>query len=223
MSISRRNFIGGIAALPTTLFFNHKDILSTPKTITKKELASSSPQMIDGWIQMPIKKPQCVEFLRWGNNLDSFKNVYIYLASKAESPKSLTIDGSHGSGKTQLLDLAIVLARKINPEILIQYMNAHQFRTSAVLGLSQKNLRKMQEALIVRPDLLIIDDVQFLAGSEFMQELLHSIYEERAARDKKMLFTFSQDTNDKLALRPFLKSRLESHKISLVNQVIKFG
>jgi chromosomal replication initiator protein len=90
-------------------------------------------------------------------------------------PNPLLIYGSTGTGKTHLLEGLISHCRQHEPERQCLFLTAEQFTSQFLEGLHGRGLpmfrRKYRSV-----DLLVVDDIQFLAGKQAtLNEFLHTL------------------------------------------------
>ncbi|MDR0325358.1 MAG: chromosomal replication initiator protein DnaA [Oscillospiraceae bacterium] len=114
-------------------------------------------------------------------------NKYAYSAAQAvaESPgeayNPLFLYGGSGLGKTHLLYAIQNKLRQIHPGHSILYFSAEQFTNDLVAALKEKSTDKFR-GRYRSADLLLVDDIQFIAGRDFSQEeffhTFNALYEE---------------------------------------------
>ena len=128
----------------------------------------------------------------------------IYAMQVAEEPAQihnpLLIYGASGLGKTHLLQ-AIVNAlrekeRKKNSPLFVEYVTTREFRQEVVGSLRPSRESPVRFAGIEElkrwyrdVDVLLVDDIHFLAGAEQTQEGIFDIFNELMAAKKQMVFT----------------------------------
>lgn len=88
----------------------------------------------------------------------------------------LVVHGPVGHGKTHLLQAIAHEARKLRPQARVVYMSAEKFMFQFVRALRQKDTMAFKEQLRAI-DVLMIDDIQFVAGKESTQEeFFHTVH-----------------------------------------------
>jgi chromosomal replication initiator protein len=138
----------------------------------------------------------------------------------AERPGSLTpllVYGPHGSGKTHLLEGIWSAARAQTHGLNCVYLSAEQFTTffvGAARGGGMPSFRRKYRAV----DLLLIDDLQFLAGRKgTLVELLHTI--DTALREgRQLVFAADRAPADLSGLGPELSTRLAGGMVCPLEQ-----
>ncbi len=114
--------------------------------------------------------------------------------ARAHNP--LLIYGASGLGKTHLLHAIVTRMKSQNPQPLIEYVTARDFRQELVGSLrpsretpvrfkSINELKQWYRGL----DVLLVDDIHFFAGAEQTQEEIFSIFNELLANKRQMVFT----------------------------------
>jgi len=89
----------------------------------------------------------------------------------------LYIQGATGQGKTHLMHAIANARRAADPDAAILYMSAEKFMTEFVAAMRARDTLSFKTRLR-SADLLLIDDIQFIAGKDTTQEeFLHTIDE----------------------------------------------
>ena len=120
----------------------------------------------------------------------------------------LFIYGPPGVGKTHLLYAIANGIRKQNPNANIVYIKGDQFTIELIEAIQKgKNIEfrsKYREA-----DLVIIGDVQFIAGKEATQEEFFHTFNKLYEENKQIVMTSDRKPSDMQTLEDRLKSRFE--------------
>ena len=120
----------------------------------------------------------------------------------------LFIYGPPGGGKTHLLYAIANGIRKQNPEANIVYIKGDQFINELIEALqSGKNVEfrsKYREA-----DLFFIDDIQFIAGKNSVQEEFFHTFNKLYEENKQIVMTSDRKPSDMLTLEDRLRTRFE--------------
>ena len=121
--------------------------------------------------------------------------------------------GGVGLGKTHLLQAIGTQIGKDFPEKRIRYMSSERFTTgvvSAIRNHTMDNFRSLYRDL----DILIIDDIQFLAGKDKTQEELFHTFNVLYERGKQIIFSSDRPPKSIPALEERLRSRFEGGMIA---------
>ncbi len=138
----------------------------------------------------------------------------------ARRPGQLTpllIHGPTSVGKTHLLEGIWGLARKSHRRITAVYLSGEQFTTyflEALRGSGLPSFRRKYRGV----ELLILDDLQFLAGKRATQiELLHTV--DTLLRDgRQLVFAADRSPAELAELGPELTTRLESGMVCRIGR-----
>ena len=120
----------------------------------------------------------------------------------------LFIYGPPGVGKTHLLYAIANGIRRDNPNANVVYIKGDQFTNELIAAIqSVKNIEfrsKYREA-----DLVLLDDVQFIAGKESTQEEFFHTFNKLYEEHKQIVMTSDRKPSDMLTLEDRLKTRFE--------------
>ena len=151
---------------------------------------------------------------------DSFvvgsSNEFIYAAAKAvaENPgdayNPLFIYGGTGLGKTHIL-MAIANYLKLhNPSLNVLYVTCEHFTNQMVESLSKGKLTPADFRRKYRNvDVLLIDDVQFLAKKQSTQTEFFNTFNELVAQNKQIVLTSDRPPKEIELLEDRLRTRFE--------------
>lgn len=151
---------------------------------------------------------------------DSFvvgsSNEFIYAAAKAvaenpgEAYNPLFIHGGTGLGKTHIL-MAIANYLKIQaPRLNVLYVTCEHFTNQMVESLSKGKLTPADFRRKYRNvDVLLIDDVQFLAKKQSTQTEFFNTFNELVAQNKQIVLTSDRPPHEIELLEERLRTRFE--------------
>ncbi len=146
-------------------------------------------------------------------------NRFAYNAALAVSTKPaytynpLLIYGQSGLGKTHLL-YAIANQAKINfPNFRICYVKGETFTNDMIQTLRQSAMEQFR-AKYRECDLLLMDDVQFIAGKESTQEEFFHTFNTLYEAKKQIVLTSDRPPNEMLRLEDRLRTRFEQGLIA---------
>lgn len=120
----------------------------------------------------------------------------------------LFIYGGVGLGKTHLMHAAGHRILQNNPKNKVLYVTSEKFTNNYINAISQKRMdefKKQYRGL----DVLLIDDIQFLAGKEGTQEEFFHTFNELRDKGKQIIITSDRPPKDIPAVEQRLISRFE--------------
>ncbi|MDP2314510.1 MAG: chromosomal replication initiator protein DnaA [Pseudomonadota bacterium] len=178
------------------------------------------------WLGAPADEAPVPLARRSATNLDRSRtfenfvvgkcNEFAHAASIAvadapgQSHNPLFIYGSTGLGKTHLVH-AIgnrVLARS-GGNAGVYYCTAENFFAAMVRALQTRTIQEFRERFRTEIDVLILDDVQFLAGRDRTEEELFYVFEAMRAEGKQIVITADEPPRSIGKLEPRLRTRFE--------------
>ena len=110
----------------------------------------------------------------------------------AEAPgkayKPLFVYGNSGLGKTHLLHAIGNYSTSLYPRIRVRYVNSEEFTNDYINALRDQTMAEFQNQYRAI-DVLLIDDIQFLAGKEGTQEAFFHLFNMLHNNDKQVVIT----------------------------------
>jgi len=129
----------------------------------------------------------------------------------------LFIYGGVGLGKTHLLQSIGNEVVKSSPEKRIKYINSERFTTELVDSIKNQKVDKFKE-YYQQMDLLIIDDIQFLAGREKTQNEFFHIFNTLYQINKQIVISSDRPPKAIPTLEERLRSRFEGGMITDISR-----
>lgn len=120
----------------------------------------------------------------------------------------LFIYGGVGLGKTHLMHAVGNKVLEGNPNLKILYVTSEKFTNDYVMALGQKRMDSFK-ALYRNVDMLLVDDIQFIAGKEQTQEVFFHTFNELRDKGKQIILTADRLPKDIPAIEQRLVSRFE--------------
>ncbi|MPM44096.1 Chromosomal replication initiator protein DnaA [bioreactor metagenome] len=122
----------------------------------------------------------------------------------------LFIYGNSGLGKTHLLHSIGNYVKKNLPELQVMYMTSDQFITNVYNAAKNNSLDDFKERMKAL-DVLLLDDIQFLAGNkEKTHEILFNIFNELHKNKKSIVLTSDHKPKEIKGLEERLVSRFSN-------------
>ncbi len=125
----------------------------------------------------------------------------------------LFIYGGVGLGKTHLIQAIGNEALKQTPSIKVRYVPSEKFMGEIVEALKNQNMNALKEKYRA-VDLLIIDDIQFMARTEKMQEEFFHTFNALYEKNKQIVISSDRPPQAIATLEERLRSRFEGGMIA---------
>lgn len=113
-----------------------------------------------------------------------------------------------GLGKTHLLQGTALEIKKKHPEKKIVYITSDQFVTEYVNAVKDRKVEQMR-ARFRAIDVLLVDDIQFLAGKKGTQEEIYTLFNILYDAGKQIILSSDRPPKELTEIEPRLVSRFE--------------
>lgn len=147
-------------------------------------------------------------FIRGPSNQFAFAAAQAVAANPSGAYNPLFIYGPSGLGKTHLLNAIQIEIHKNHPDYNIVYVDCEKFTneiiTAVKMATTEQFRQKYREA-----DVLLIDDIQFLAGKESTQEEFFHTFNHLHTSGKQIIISSDRPPRDIETLEARLRSRFE--------------
>jgi chromosomal replication initiator protein len=120
----------------------------------------------------------------------------------------LMLYGGVGVGKTHLVQAVGNEIKRVLPEKIVLYVDQNDFTNQFLNALQNNQLQQFQN-FYLQVDLLILDDVQFLAGREKTQEMFFHIFNQLHQSGKQIIMTSDCPPRDLKGFQERLLSRFK--------------
>ncbi|PIE08373.1 MAG: chromosomal replication initiator protein DnaA [Rhodobacterales bacterium] len=121
----------------------------------------------------------------------------------------LFLYGGVGLGKTHLMHAIAWEVQARNPELRVVYLSAEQFMYRFVQALRDKQMMDFKH-LFRSVDVLMVDDVQFIAGKDSTQEEFFHTFNALVDQNKQIIISGDRAPGEIKDLEERIKSRLQS-------------
>ncbi len=147
-------------------------------------------------------------FIRGPSNQFAFAAAQAVAANPSGAYNPLFIYGASGLGKTHLLTAIQIEVQKNHPDFKIVYVNCESFTNETITAIKTATMdlfrQKYREA-----DVLLIDDIQFIAGKEATQEEFFHTFEALHNAGKQIVLACDRPAKDIKSLEERLRTRFE--------------
>ena len=147
-------------------------------------------------------------FIRGPSNQFAFAAAQAVAANPSGAYNPLFIYGPSGLGKTHLLNAIQIEIHKNHPDYNIVYVDCEKFTneiiTAVKMATTEQFRQKYREA-----DVLLIDDIQFLAGKESTQEEFFHTFNNLHLAGKQIIISSDKPPKDMETLEARLRTRFE--------------
>lgn len=120
----------------------------------------------------------------------------------------LFIYGNSGLGKTHLMYAIANVLRRTHPEYRIIYVKGEDFTNELITAIQEGNVQAFRNKYRV-VDLLLLDDVQFIAGKERTQEEFFHTFNALYEAKKQIVLTSDRPPKEINTLEDRMKTRFE--------------
>ncbi|MFW2545336.1 chromosomal replication initiator protein DnaA [Primorskyibacter sp. 2E107] len=121
----------------------------------------------------------------------------------------LFLYGGVGLGKTHLMHAIAHELRARNPQLTVLYLSAEQFMYRFVQALRERRMMDFKE-LFRSVDILMVDDVQFIAGKDSTQEEFFHTFNALVDQNKQIIISADRAPDEIKDLENRIRSRLQS-------------
>lgn len=125
----------------------------------------------------------------------------------------LFLYGGVGLGKTHLLQAVGNKVLEEDPQKKVLYIPSEKITVDIIESVRNKTVEELKQRY-AKLDVLIIDDIQFIAGKEKTQEIIFSTFNELYGKNKQIIFSSDRPPKAIPALEERLRSRFEGGMIA---------
>lgn len=157
-----------------------------------------------------VNKKYTFENFVVGNNNRFVYTVALAVAEQpAEVYNPLFIYGGVGLGKTHLLHAIGNFVQEFKPDVKVKYVTAEAFMNDLIKNLQGKEASSAFRNRYRKLDVLMIDDIQFIAGKQATQEEFFHTFNALHELGKQIIITCDRQPNEVEHLEARLSSRFQ--------------
>lgn len=189
----------------TNLIFIVQEIIKNEESTSSTPLLSYIPKISP--INSGLHPKYTLENLIVGNsNNFAFAAAQGIIKNPGLSYNPFFIWGGVGVGKTHLMQAVGHELLKNNPEYKIKYFPAETFGNELISALKSKNINQFKDKYR-HADCILVDDIQFIAGKEYIQEEFFHTFNALHLNGKQIILTSDRKPSDIKDLQDRLVSR----------------
>jgi chromosomal replication initiator protein len=190
-------------------------IEASPPAVIEIPASAAEPMIGQGAIPGSAGKLGLSERFRFDSFVPGAGNEFAHSVAKRVASWSdghfnpVVFHGPYGFGKTHLLNAIAWEALRVSPGRKVIYLTAEKFLQSFVRAMLDRTGPAFKEELRAA-DLLLIDDVHFIAGKQSSQEELYHTLAALTQDGRRVVFTADRAPNDMAEMDARLRSHLQS-------------
>ncbi len=179
-----------------------------PQTMTRTAtLDSSTKSALEDYFWILFEKKYTFDnFIVWATNELAASAAQAIAEKPGEVYNPFFIYGNVWLWKTHLMQSIWNKIIASRPELVIVYLPCTKLIDKIVHAVRFNKLDSLKKRL-EQVDVLMIDDIQFLAGKEKTQEIFHNIFNDFTAKQKQIVITSDQSPKSLTLLEARLQSR----------------
>lgn len=147
-------------------------------------------------------------FIKGPSNQFAFAAAQAVAANPSGAYNPLFIYGPSGLGKTHLLNAIKIEIQKNHPDFNIVYVDCEKFTNETITAIKTATMEQFRQRYR-KADVLLIDDIQFLAGKESTQEEFFHTFNALHSAGKQIIISSDKPPREIARLEERLRSRFE--------------
>ena len=147
-------------------------------------------------------------FIKGPSNQFAFAAAQAVAANPSGAYNPLFIYGGSGLGKTHLLTAIQIEIKRTHPDFVIMYVTCEQFTNELIAAIRAGSTEDFRAKYRVA-DLLLVDDIQFIAGKESTQEEFFHTFNSLHDAHKQIVIASDRPAKEIKSLEERLRTRFE--------------
>ena len=166
--------------------------------------------MVGEWDSSARLNPKYVfdSFVIGQSNRFAHAAAFAVAETPAKAYNPLFIYGESGLGKTHLLHAIGHYAKRLYPQVRVRYVNSEEFTNDFINSIRDDEGSSFKE-IYRNVDMLLIDDIQFLAGKEHTQEEFFHTFNALHNHEKQIVITSDMPPKQLTGFAERMRSRFE--------------
>ena len=166
--------------------------------------------MVGQWDSSARLNPKYVfdSFVIGQSNRFAHAAAFAVAETPAKAYNPLFIYGESGLGKTHLLHAIGHYAKRLYPQVRVRYVNSEEFTNDFINSVRDDEGSSFKE-IYRNVDMLLIDDIQFLAGKEHTQEEFFHTFNALHNHEKQIVITSDMPPKQLTGFAERMRSRFE--------------
>ncbi|MEX5269877.1 chromosomal replication initiator protein DnaA [Kocuria sp. CPCC 205290] len=170
----------------------------------------TAPAVVGEWDSSARLNPKYVfdSFVIGQSNRFAHAAAFAVAETPAKAYNPLFIYGESGLGKTHLLHAIGHYAKRLYPQVRVRYVNSEEFTNDFINSIRDDEGSSFKE-IYRNVDMLLIDDIQFLAGKEHTQEEFFHTFNALHNHEKQIVITSDMPPKQLTGFAERMRSRFE--------------
>ena len=146
-------------------------------------------------------------FIKGGSNEMAYGAAKAVAANPAGAYNPLFIYGGVGLGKTHLMHAIGNEILQTNQHLRVRYMTSEEFTNDYIYCVTHGQINEFRERIRNNCDVLLLDDIQFVAGKKETQAEFFNVFNELYSSNKQIILTSDKPPQEIKELEERMRSR----------------